>query len=44
MVLEPPGYAKGLPIGVPNDKVGVPEEVNGGIPPPDETGNSSHEA
>lgn len=40
VLLVPPGYAKGVPIGVDSVKKGHPYEVEGGMSPPDEAGNS----
>lgn len=40
VLLVPPGYAKGVPIGVDNVKKGHPYEVESGMPPSDEAGNS----
>lgn len=43
VVLPPPGYEKGVPIGVDIVKIGHPDTVKGGISPSDETGITLHE-
>lgn len=43
VLLSPPGYAKGVPMGVDVNREGHPGTVEGGMSPSDETGMTFHE-